>query len=113
MEALTQKASKLLIWSNCAWESTTLYTSRFFLFFLPSAFSFSWVRVIFLHTIWSDATFLFGEKINVDNTLMFLVVAEQCCLELRMFQFSQLLLLPCQEGRWGAQTVGRGQNQGN
>lgn len=61
---------------------------------------FSDETVNFLHSIWCDA--MFWLKNNADNILMFPVVAEQCCAEPRILQYS--LLLP---------TRGPGQTQGS
>ena len=39
----------------------------------------------FLQSVWYDAMFGPREKNNVDNTLMFIAAAKQCCIEPRPF----------------------------
>lgn len=51
-----------------------------------------------LHNVWYNAMFCFQEKINTDNTPMFLVVSEQLCTKPRILQFSHFFLLSYQ---WG------------
>jgi len=56
-------------------------------------------------------SFGFRRKNNVDNTLMFPVVVEQCCTEPRTFHFLSFSYWPASERTWGAPGAGRGQNQ--
>lgn len=45
----------------------------------------------FLHSVWCDAVFWLWGKNNLDNTLIFHDVVEQCYTKARMFQFFSFL----------------------